>query len=356
MSIYAYVGLPGSGKSYNVVENQILPALKQGRKVVTNIPLHEERIRETITEGEIVELPLAQIEQQPDLIEEYATPGCVLILDEVWRLFPGGQKVTHVPAAFKKLLAEHRHMVDAEGRSMQIVLVTQDLAQIGAFARQLVEETFLHKKLSALGMSGSFSCTIYRGPVTGQQPSQNLEIRTVHGRYSERVYRYYQSHTMSKSAKDGANEKSVDNRGLIWKRPIFIVIVLGLLALFPLFAYIIKPFFSPETKTSGPGATGASVATARAPIQSSFAQSPSGSHQSPVRTWRISGFIDTHDGSYALIESSDGVVSMMDASKCQRAKFVKQCEWQGQWIRFEFRPRSYPKLEEQRPMFETPTA
>ncbi|EEQ1743507.1 zonular occludens toxin, partial [Escherichia coli] len=37
MSIFAYVGVPGSGKSYEVVSNVIVPAICEGRRVVTNI-------------------------------------------------------------------------------------------------------------------------------------------------------------------------------------------------------------------------------------------------------------------------------------------------------------------------------
>jgi len=42
MSILAYTGLPGHGKSYGVVENVILPALRMKRVVYTNIPLNDE--------------------------------------------------------------------------------------------------------------------------------------------------------------------------------------------------------------------------------------------------------------------------------------------------------------------------
>jgi zona occludens toxin len=35
-------GRPGSGKSYEAVVTHILPALQQGRKIVTNIPLNIE--------------------------------------------------------------------------------------------------------------------------------------------------------------------------------------------------------------------------------------------------------------------------------------------------------------------------
>jgi zona occludens toxin len=37
MPINAYVGLMGSGKSYEVVSSVIVPAVSQGRRVVTNV-------------------------------------------------------------------------------------------------------------------------------------------------------------------------------------------------------------------------------------------------------------------------------------------------------------------------------
>lgn len=37
MAISAYVGVPGSGKSYEVVSNVIIPAFMKGRRIVTNL-------------------------------------------------------------------------------------------------------------------------------------------------------------------------------------------------------------------------------------------------------------------------------------------------------------------------------
>lgn len=219
MSILAYVGLPGSGKSYNVVAHQIIPALKDGRVVVTNIKLHMELVHEMFPLADVRDFPIEKVLAEPDLVEELAPAGCVLIIDELWRLFPAGLKVNNVPESFKSLLAEHRHRVDVQGRSMQIVYVTQDLAQIGHFARQLVEQTFLHTKLGHLGASGSFRVRVFHGPVTGPNPGKNSELRYFLGRYQPQIYRLYQSHTMSESATAGADESMVDKRGNIWRRP-----------------------------------------------------------------------------------------------------------------------------------------
>lgn len=236
MSIYAYTGLPGSGKSYSVVEHQVLPALKSGRRVVTNIPLHAEVVKAEFPNAELVDLPTQRVQGDPATIYEYVTPGSVLILDEVWRLFPAGLKANHVPEPFRKLLAEHRHMVDVAGNSCQIVLVTQDLAQISAFARQLVEQTFRTVKLTSVGMSKQFRVDVYNGPATGPNPPENARIRQMFGQYRSDVWKFYKSHTLV--AEDGnadkVNERPVDRRANILHRP---VMVLGFVAALCFIAY-----------------------------------------------------------------------------------------------------------------------
>lgn len=218
MSIIAYVGLPGSGKSYDVVANQILPALKEDRRVVTNVPLDRDEVRKLTLKGEIVDLPIEVIAQEPHKIDEYATAGCLLVIDELWRLWPAGEKANRIPQPFKSLLAEHRHRVDSLGRSMQIVFVTQDLSQVAAFARQLVEQTFHHTKLSHIGARGSYRIDVFHGCVTGAVPPVNNRLREVFGKYDPKIFKLYKSHTMSDSRNAGADEKAMDLRGNIWRK------------------------------------------------------------------------------------------------------------------------------------------
>ncbi|MBI0473410.1 zonular occludens toxin domain-containing protein, partial [Pectobacterium parmentieri] len=49
MAISAYVGVPGSGKSFEVVRSVIIPAVAQGRRVVSNVyGLNPEKIYEFV--------------------------------------------------------------------------------------------------------------------------------------------------------------------------------------------------------------------------------------------------------------------------------------------------------------------
>lgn len=75
MSLNGYFGKPGSGKSYSVVEYVVLPALKKGRHVVTNIPLEGELL-EQVFGGKVTQLPLDALDdpQLPDLIRTVPWP------------------------------------------------------------------------------------------------------------------------------------------------------------------------------------------------------------------------------------------------------------------------------------------
>lgn len=224
MSIYAYVGLPGSGKSYNVVANVILPALRSKRRVVTNVPVYRDVVMAADgVNGELVLFPVDQVKQDPELIMSYVRPGDVFVLDEVWKLWPNGQKTSDIPDVYKTLLSEHRHMVDDEGRSVHIVLAVQDLGRVAVFARDLVEQTFIHCKMGELGMDGRFRVDMYTGAVKGFRGSDKNYIRSTYGEYSAEVWRFYQSHTKAVGVGgDVAGEKSVDRRGNKFKRPFFL--------------------------------------------------------------------------------------------------------------------------------------
>lgn len=317
MSIFAYVGLPGSGKSYGVVANQIVPALKDGRVVVTNIPLYEDRLREVTQDGELREFPIDRVVEQPDCIDEYAPAGCVLVIDELWKLFPAGIKVDKVPGPWKRLLAEHRHMVDEKGRSTQIIFVTQDLAQVGAFARQLVEQTFLHVKLGHLGMSGRYQVRVYHGSVTGQTPPDNRKIVDNIGRYDSKIYRLYKSHTMSQAGKDGADEKAVDSRGNVWRRPaLWASLVGGVVAMvwggIAAYGAFVPGEPAPASVATGRGASGLKVPTGGSLVDRSSGPPSRGG------VWRVSGYILGGDGgSVALLSDGLGTVTVPFDSYCR---------------------------------------
>lgn len=210
MSISAYVGLPGHGKSYGVVENVILPALREKRPVFTNIPMNDNKCLDdfgmTVTLFDVVD-----ITKNPNWWTDVFQSGAVFVLDEVWRLWPAGLKANNVREEDKAFLAEHRHMVGENGLSTEIYLVTQDLGQIAAFARALVETTYRVVKMNHIGLEKRFRVDVHTGAVAGPKPPQTTLLRQIPGKFVQEVYQYYQSHTKSKTGVAG-DETRTDKR------------------------------------------------------------------------------------------------------------------------------------------------
>lgn len=307
MSIYAYTGLPGSGKSYNVVDKQILPALREGRTVVTNLALIESAVAEAIPGADLRTFDIDALRQDPALVEELVPPGAVFVVDELWKLWPAGVKTDKVPEVWKSFLAEHRHKVGEDGRSTQIVYVTQDLAQISAFARQLVEQTIHHTKLSHIGANKSFQWVSYQGSVTGAVPPDSRKIVSGLGRYRPEVFRFYKSHTMSETGKAG-DETAVDQRGNVWKRPglwAMMALGVGCLGFGGTWVYGVT-----QDPAAALGASERSDPRRAPPVEAQRATGAAGPQAPVVRQgWRVSAWLRV-DGGESRVLITDGNASI----------------------------------------------
>lgn len=211
MSINAYVGLPRSGKSYNVVKHVIIPALKAGRLVVHNMMLDHDALLSEYPQGRLEKLPEGCTAEQLVLL---CPPGAVIVLDEIWRYWPAGLTAAKVPPDQQEFFTMHGHKVGEDGRTQEIALVTQDLSQIAAWIRVLVEQTFRHTKLTSVGQDKKFRVDIYGGCVTGQAPPASKLLKQEFGTYEESVWRFYKSHTMSQTGEAGVEQRA-DRRGNI---------------------------------------------------------------------------------------------------------------------------------------------
>lgn len=299
MAIDAYVGLPGHGKSYGVTEHVIIPSVKEGRHVVTNIPLEiDELLADFGTpDSQITQLPEDWFER-PDMAD-FVPAGSVLVLDELWRRWPAGLKANQANLADKSLLAEHRHRVDEKGRSMRIVLVTQDLSQIAAWVRILVEQTYKMTKLTAVGSKKKFRVDIYRGAPTGQNIPKSHLIRQMFGQYKPEVYRYYSSATQSATGSVG-DESKADGRGNLLKSPFIIFSLVAPIVLIPLLVWYVVGIFSsgfgmadevPDIETDAPALSIVNpeppASQPSAPVQMAFV------NPDPVLSpdWQVVGYL-----------------------------------------------------------------
>lgn len=234
MAISIYSGLPRSGKSYTAVEHVIIPAAKEKRQIYTNIPLDLDAF-----EAEFgvrpVQFDAADIEKNPLWFDDVFPHGGLLVLDECWRVWPAGLKLNNAHPSHKAFLAEHGHRVGHDGRSTEIVLVTQDPAQLAAFVRLLVATTYRTKKLDAVGQSKKFRIDVYEGCMTGANPPVTKRVREMYGQYKPEIYRFYKSHTQSKTGAAG-NEERADKRANLLKGGSIKAILIALIIL-PILVY-----------------------------------------------------------------------------------------------------------------------
>lgn len=214
MAIYGYAGKPGSGKSYSVVANVVIPGLEAGRTVYHNMILNEGRLM-AMTGGRGRLVPF-DAESTPDQLVANAPPGALVIIDESLRYWPAGTRANKVPPHQLEFFTKHRHYVGDDGRSTDIVLVAQDFgSQCAAFIRDLIEYTYRCVSLRAIGTGKRFRREIYDGVVKGDKPPASKLLRKELIKFDPKIFACYQSHTAS--AKGVAGEELHDKTVTVWK-------------------------------------------------------------------------------------------------------------------------------------------
>ena len=242
MSIVGYSGLPGSGKSYGVVENVILPALESKRHIITNIPLKLGRLADDYPGSNVTIFDNKQAEDDPEFFSLDRHPsGVIWIVDEAWRFWKNGAKSVNMPQCQKEFFTEHRHAVGEDGRTNEIVLVTQDLSQLAMFVRQLIEETYRAVKLTAIGQNKKYRVDVYMGAATGQKPGKPM--RQLYGSYKPEIYQYYKSHTRNKTDFAAGMEEKADDRANIFKHPLIKVGIPAVLVIASWGVYNVYSYF-----------------------------------------------------------------------------------------------------------------
>lgn len=225
------VGQPGGGKSYEAVAFHVLPALKQGRKVITNLPLHIEAFRaldpryvdlivlkhsniEKEVENfkwnmfarcfdrfksKVVHRPFASIEDYGD---EWRHPtkgsGALYVIDECHKCLPRAGTDKLVDEWF----AEHRHEL------CDVLLITQSYGKVCKNITDSVQVLYRVKKATAFGSNTSYIRKVQDG-VGGEVV--NTGIR----KYEPQYFPLYKSHTKSSEA---GQELSATDIVPFWRR------------------------------------------------------------------------------------------------------------------------------------------
>lgn len=218
MAVTAYTGRPGAGKSYAMVEQVIIPAVMDGRRVLTNIEgVDAEKVEAyAIMQGtdpdEVGQLVVFDGQQslQPNFWPTEASGdentfvkgGDLIVFDE-WRLYyPNTGKMP--TEDLEPFLRWHRHLTDKDGQSCDVVIGTQLITDIHRNFRGLIHRSYKFKKLDAVGASKAFAWHVYEGHL---QPKGEF-YSVGNGRYRKEIFALYNSYASGKG-----KESSTDKRG-----------------------------------------------------------------------------------------------------------------------------------------------
>jgi len=203
------LGAPGGGKSYEAVAYHVLPALSQGRKVITNLPLQLDEIYalEPSYAG-LIELRhetraprrndgkyqnRAAFSHAEDYGDDWRHPetgaGPLYVIDECHIPLP----VQGTPIEVEHWYSLHRH------ESADVLLITQSYGKINRAIRDLVQVVYRVRKATALGTSTSYIRKVQdglRGAVV------NEAVRS----YKPAYFKLYKSHTRGGGAELAAGD------------------------------------------------------------------------------------------------------------------------------------------------------
>ncbi|MEI7369123.1 zonular occludens toxin domain-containing protein [Pectobacterium sp. 1950-15] len=311
MAISAYLGVPGSGKSFEVVRSVIIPAVSQGRRVVSNIyGLNPELIysfvrknNKTENMGEVIHVSNEQVQDEyffpyksavTDGKNTFCQAGDLICIDEAWRIW--GSDST-VPQNHKSFIAEHRHFAHPEtGVTCDLVVINQSISNLPRFIRDRTETSYRMTKLKSLGLSSMYRVEIFGGA----KLTKNERVSVKNYRYDKRIFPLYQSY-------DGnGSEQIVDKRQSIFSNITLLIVIVILVVTVSLGGWYLWFFFHPENKKIPVHQNQPAGAV------SQFQQNPAVPAPAPIATpkistqWRVSGLIQDKNGRFVILSGADG--------------------------------------------------
>lgn len=225
MPINAFGGGVGSGKTYGVMEHVILPAVAQGRFIITNIEgLNFEAIYQyvvdTYAKGKIIcvghirscdrnapgednffpgEEALDKPQPVPAADFGRVNGGDLVVVDEASRYWPASEKVSRSHQYFFR---EHRHFANEVGHTCDLVVIDPDVTMLARALKGKIEMTSVTHKPKEIGLN-RYTVRLFRGARLTGNPQQTLGPY----KFKKEIYDLYKSY-----AHDKAKEQKIDGR------------------------------------------------------------------------------------------------------------------------------------------------
>ena len=216
MAINCYVGLMGTGKSYEVVSSVIVPAIAAGRRVVSNIAgLNDDAIRAYCAEkfklgvdqlGSVVNVTDQQVRAVEFFPDHSAAegaesssivrPGDLVAIDEAYKIWGGDEKILPPHRVFFR---EHRHYTHPEtGVSCDLVLMTQDIGDLHRSLRAVIGNSFKTHKAKGIGLDSVYTITMWEG---WKQHAKHI-VKDWTKTYDPEIFPLYKSYAGTKQGRE----------------------------------------------------------------------------------------------------------------------------------------------------------
>ncbi|WP_417582112.1 zonular occludens toxin domain-containing protein [Nitrincola sp.] len=241
--LFMLSGRPGGGKSYEAVAFHVIPALKEGRKVITNLPLKLDHFRAVYGQQfvDLIDLrkpcpsnprPFSTLLDYQDTWTHPETGvGPLYVIDECHFCLRKGNTRRDVEEWFSM----HRHY------KADALLITQSYRKVDSNICDMIDIVYAVGKATAFGSQESY-VRHTRSGVRGT--TLDTQVRS----YDSAFYPFYQSHTGSSTAGKEATVKDVKP---IWKKWQFVGAALFLGAgVISMFFTVPKMFKQPDLVTS----------------------------------------------------------------------------------------------------------
>jgi hypothetical protein len=234
MAVYLYEGLPGSGKSYHVLKDTIINALKENRRVFHNLPIINTVLEASEFHIGYLRRRLIKVNQDFLLqIPKYkkVLENSLLVIDEAHETFFSGEKIQD--NNLRNFWTYHRHY------GVDVVVCTQVKTNLHKIIQSVIAARFEFRNLGLLGLKGLYEVKMYEG-FDGK-----MALGKKRGRFVKKYFDYYFSVDFGNSNLFKLNAPTSFN--------IFYVIG-GLLFLFGLgaFAFSSMSFFNNEANAGKP--------------------------------------------------------------------------------------------------------
>ncbi|WP_421269500.1 zonular occludens toxin family protein [Aeromonas veronii] len=213
MSIKIHHGAPGSYKSSGAIHTDVIPAIKAGRHIITNVRgFTAERCKEVLGKAVSDEFKVTYIDTEAQegrdhlaRFYHWAPKGVFFLVDEVQRIFPpawrqsdldrldypGGPEVAKAdgrPETIDVAFDMHRH------HNWDFVFTTPNIKKVHAVIRAASETAIRHTNMKILGFGKRYKTVLHLADNSGASMSDVLQAKPFN-KVPNYVFKLYDSTT-----------------------------------------------------------------------------------------------------------------------------------------------------------------